>query len=210
MNTLNMYPNLQYDAIAIPKYCILEIYKDSIAEANSLGYTILNIEDKNNSQIETLIREKIAASAPSGYTQLAILAGNQTIDYANKIVYCVWYTGTAPTYPDEPIVPTVEAAAPLDIYITMTVSTTAPAASLKLTFEINNKLDYLDFYINDLYYKIDNITEAGQLIIESNGEVKLNNNIINALSIALKSGDNILKINRVNTTRVIAHFTPKY
>lgn len=217
MNTINMYPNLQYDPIEIPKYCILEIYKDSIAETNSLGYTILNIEGKSNSEIEQEIKTKVAASAPNTYTKLAILAGNTFVDYTNKIVYCVWYTGDiVPAYPEEPtITPLDSPGQQASIWEVININNPGVGTIAALQFNINNSLNKLEFYLNDVLYSIDlkDLKSTNSINIDKGG-LRVNGEYISSFSFnampALKSGQNVIKINKVNTTNFSLIYSPRY
>ena len=58
VNTLNTYTNLQYEPVPIPAYTILEIYKETIAKSNSLGYCILPIGGLSKVGIKGVFTEK--------------------------------------------------------------------------------------------------------------------------------------------------------
>lgn len=157
VNTLNTYANLQYEPIPIPAYTILEIYKETIAKSNSLGYCILPISGLSDAEIKAALTEKAALAPHEEYTNCKILAGRTAESYNHRIVYAVWYNGDVePQYPDEPEVsPLEEPAEAADIWYTEeTSNNTYPMAFLNIDIICSSFDEPIEFYINDNYYYI--------------------------------------------------------
>lgn len=178
--TLNMYDNLQYDAIPIQDYTIVEVYKDSIAEDNSLGYTILPIEGLNIDTIETKIAEIAATNLPSGYENYVVLPGrNETHDYDSynhRVCYLIYYTSdTAPTYPDAPDIG--EAIEPATAFNKWNIANIAYYGAipspLTLYFTVVKGCKTLEFYLrNEDYFSIplkDFDTDTSLVVVSNEG-----------------------------------------
>lgn len=179
--TLNMYSNLQYDAEPIQDFTIVEVYKDSILKANSLGYTILPIEGLDVDTIETKIAEIASTNLPSGYEKYVILPGaNTTHDYSSynhRVCYLVYYTAdTAPTYPDAPSIG--EAIEPATAFNKWNVANIpyygAMPTPLILHFTVVKGCTELEFYLrNEEHYVIplNEFDTDTSLVVVSDGGV---------------------------------------
>ena len=157
VNTLNTYANLQYEPIPIPAYTILEIYKETIAKSNSLGYCILPIGGLSNAEIKAALTEKAALAPHEEYTNCKILAGRAAESYDHRIVYAVWYNGDVePEYPEEPEVsPQGAPGEAANIwYTTERSNNTYPMAFLNIDIVCSSFDEPIEFYINDNYYYI--------------------------------------------------------
>ena len=219
--TLSIFKNTQYDAINISDFCILEVYKDNLN--TPIGYTILPIEKyKNNNEIESAIRQTVAASAPSGYTRLVILSGNEVKTFSHRIVYCVWVAdGVAdlPTYPEEPIVndiPNVDNSGKIYQTEVITNNCGGPVEAQIVLSCVNTDDDIIEFYINDHYFKISPNVVTGEkynIKINSNG-VYHNGTPIDSFEIdaipTLEVGDNTLIIKRTNVEKVNITYKERY
>lgn len=155
-NSLNTYPNLQYSAIQIPDFTVLEIYKESIAINNSLGYCIIPIANLSDKEIKDEIAAKAALAAHEGYSNCKIMAGRTYDNFNHKIVYAVWYNDVEPQYPEIPSdTPLNEPAAPCDIWFTKEIDNPdAALGSLSIDIECSSFEEPIEFYLNDNYYKV--------------------------------------------------------
>ena len=217
LQTLNTYPNLYFNPIDIPKYTIVEIYKDSIAQANGLGYCIVPLGDMDNDEIKTEIGTRIQNSQPTGYSNYVILAGRVNEDFDHRITYVVWYQGnTVPTYPDLPTI--IVPADPLpafDIFNKVTV-TNAGAAPTDVTITLSvvakGKIQLL---INeDLYIiNISKLTTNDTLVISKEG-VTLNgkeyDDFIFPKVPTLERGINTIGVSKNCVNNIKIDYVPKY
>jgi hypothetical protein len=210
--TLNTYPNLQYDSISIQDFCIVEIYKETIAKDNGLGYCILPIEGLDNSTIEENIKERVAATMPEDATNLAILSEG----YSHKIVYAVWYSSDKPEYPHNEPEEAIEAGVgAVEIWDSHEVSYKGATADLELEFTVTNP-SFVDFYINNDYFKIYVEKPLGSThsIVVNKAGVSYNKEKISTFDFPtmpkLKNGLNCLKFNKNTTTHVEIRYVERY
>lgn len=212
-HSLTIYKNLQHNPIEIAPYAVLEIYKDSIAKANSLGYCILPLDGVTD--ITTAIRNKVAGSAPSGYTDLAIMGGRVTQTYNHKRVYCVWYQGTAPAYPDAPVVGDVrEAAEPINPEQETIVTNTGANTECSIRITVREANKKAEFYINDDYYSIVLDGTKGLVATLSKDGLRYGNSWSDAFTETaiphLESGDNVISANKSNITNLQINYNYRY
>lgn len=213
LTTLNTYPNLYFDAQRIPAFTVVEIYKDTIAQVNSLGYCIVPINGV--SDIKALINQRVAASAPAGYTTNIILAGRQEEGFDHRITYCVWYNGAVPTFPEAPenLTPT-SPAAPFNRFNTVTCNNPGATTDATLILSIVNP-GLIDIYINNNRFsvKIERLEGNKILIIDRTG-VSYNNKNIDSFSFStapsLKNGENVIKLPKDKVNNVKINYSPKY
>lgn len=218
-NTLVVYNNLQYNPVEIADFCVVEVYKDDISLANALGYFILPLKDVED--VKATIEQKVKRdeSKPTGYENLAVLAGREFDTFSHRIVYAVWYNGeTAPTYPEEPEQHDLGAPGdPFDFYQLVNVVNDSAPTYCRITLTLD-RLDLpVEFYINDDHFKIDVSeqipTDEKILIVDRTG-VSYNSVPINSyefLSVPkLKSGINQLRINRLMIRNVKVDFIHKF
>lgn len=215
--TLTVVNNLQYNPIEIADSCIVEVYKDGITLANALGYFIQPL--KGVGDIKATIEERVRESAPSGYTNLVILAGRDFETFAHRIVYAVWYNGdTVPTYPDAPEIHDLgEPGDPFDFYEPISVINDSAPTDCRITLTLD-RLDLpVEFYINDDHFKIDVSTQVPTdekiLVVDKTG-VRYNSVPISSyefLSVPkLKSAKNQLRINKLMIRKVKVEFAKKF
>lgn len=218
-NTLVVYNNLQYNPVEIADFCVVEVYKDDISLANALGYFILPLKDVED--VKATIEQKVKRdeSKPTGYENLAVLAGREFDTFSHRIVYAVWYNGeTAPTYPEEPEQHDLGAPGdPFDFYQLVNVINDSAPTYCRITLTLD-RLDLpVEFYINDDHFKIDVSeqipTDEKILIVDRTG-VSYNSVPINSyefLSVPkLQSGVNQLRINRLMIRNVKVDFVHKF
>lgn len=202
--------------IKINNSCLLEIYKNTVSNENCLGYTILPLA--NITDIETAIRNKVASSAPSGYTKLAILAGNKQASYNHRIIYCVWYKGeTPPKMPTEPIIDRLPSvSAPLDVFEVFNVSNQGiKNTNIELVFNIIDSSDkQIEFYINDQKYLINNTLDYNYTMVVNEHGVLINNKPYDNFDFNnvpyLIPGENIIKIKKTNVSGLTINYEPYY
>lgn len=216
---LQYYENVQFEDIKIPNHCILEIYKDNLNAENGIGYYIMPIESGlSKDEIENKIRTTIQNSAPQGYSNLAILSGNEYNTYLSRIVYCVWYLGDiAPLYPEEPVIGELSPVADeINIWEQFVVNNTGARSALaEIELDVVNNGDSVELYINDDLFYINLNTELlnFQLKINNNG-VFINNAPYDDFKISgapvLKPGINTVSIKKTNTTNISITYTPEY
>lgn len=212
-NTLNTYPNLQFNPIKIPDFTLLEIYKESIAPTNGIGYCIIPIRDKTKEEIEQEIESKAATASHEGYTKLKVLS---TGDYNHKIVYAVWYEGDEPTYPQEPEVSVLTPAPPLNIWKELEVENVAAPTYITVTLTCSAFDKPLEFYINHDYFAIDieKPEEGVNEVIVSREGVSYNGKPIDSFKMTsapkLKAGTNSIKVNSVGISHVGIKYRMKY
>lgn len=211
VSNLNTYPNLQYNPISIPDFTVVEIYKDTVAKANSLGYCILPIEGLDNQTIEENIITKVRESAPETYSNLAILNEG----FNRKVVYAVWYKGDAPVYPSNEIQPALIATEPFNVWEEVEINNPSAPAAISLELDCSS-LDLIEFYINDNLFsiKIENPSEVSNIVLVDGTGVKYNNKNIATFDFPtmpkIKNGLNCLKFNKTMIKGVKIKYIPKY
>lgn len=218
-NSLTVYNNLQYNPVEIGDYCVVEVYKDEISLATALGYFILPIDGVED--LRSTIEEKVKRdeSRPTGYTQLAVLAGREFDTFSHRIVYAVWYEGeNVPKYPDEPEQHDLGAPGdPFDFYKTIEVVNDSAPAYARITLTLDRTDLPVEFYINDDHFKIDVSkeipTDEKFLIVDRTG-VKYNQVPISTyefLSVPkIKSGLNLIKVNRLMISHIKIEYARKF
>lgn len=157
--TLNIYPNFQTDKIAVQDYTVMEIYKDSIAKDNSLGYWVLPIQDLTVAQIQEQIDTKLIEWLPSGYVNYITYPLDATIkDYNRSICYCIYYNDTIPTQPKEKTIPAIQSPTSFDPFTSFMVENNGSLESsikIKITPNSGIELDnIIVFYINENKYSV--------------------------------------------------------
>lgn len=225
-HTLDVYNNLQYNPIEIDDFCIVEVYKDAIAETNVLGYYIQPLKGVDPSKIKETIENGVLRRVDSypkgsGYTDLVILAGRDFDSYSRRIIYAVWYnaeTQEVPQLPDEPEITDLGATTvPFELNQPKIIfNGSAPSyATITLTLD---RLDLpVEFWINDDYFKIDvsqQIPVSDKILTIDKSGVKYNSVPINSyefLSVPkLKTGVNVIKVNRLMIRHVKVQYIRKY
>jgi len=218
LQTLNTYPNLYLNPIEIPDYTIVEIYKDSIALVNNLGYCIVPLGDKDNTEIKQEISNRVKSSQPTGYTNFVILAGRESESFNHRVTYVVWYTGeTVPTYPELPTIETpADPAAAFNRFNEVTVVNQGVAATdLILTLTVV-KAGLVEVYINDNYYSIiiDKLPAATNLITISKTGVSYNDKNYDKFTFSavptLTKGSNTIKVTKENVSNLKVDYVPMY
>ena len=218
LQTLNTYPNRYFDPIDIPRYTVVEIYKDSIVAENTLGYCIVPLGDLDNTQIEQKIRNYIADSQPSGYTSLAMLAGRERKDYDNRVTYAVWYNGgIMPSYPERPIpVMPPELGSVFNRFNSFNIFNEGTAeANLKLTLTIE-KTGLVEIYINnDLFtIQVDHIPTQDNLLVLSKNGVTFNDKEYSVYDFpcvpTVKRGLNVVQVSKDSVSKVKVEYTPNF
>ena len=213
LTTLNTYPNLYFDAQRIPAFTVVEIYKDTIAQVNSLGYCIVPINGV--SDIKALINQRVAASAPAGYTTNVILAGRQEEGFDHRITYCVWYNGAVPTFPEMPENPTpTSPAAPFDRFNLVTCNNLGAATDVTLTLSIVAP-GLIELYINnDLFSIYVKKLEGNKTLVIDKTGVNYNSKNIDSFIFSttpcLKNGENIIKLPKDKVSNIKINYKPKY
>lgn len=213
ISNINTYPNLQFNPFPIPEFTVIEIYRDTIAKDNSLGYCILPIEGLDDAQIETKIRTLVDGSKPEEYQNLAVLNKG----YNHKICYAVWYTDTAPEFPKEPSPqPMPEPAAPFNVWEEIVVDNPGQTVPLALEITCSSFTEPIGFYINDVLFSITiGKPQAGiNVIVADRTGASYNNKGIDTFDFpttpVLKNGRNVLKFNKTNVSAVKVRYTQKF
>jgi len=213
-NSLMMYSNLQYNPISIPDFTILELYQDSIAEATRLGYSIIPIEGLSTQEIEDKCAELAATVQPDGYTSYILLTGAEG-DFSHKIVYGVWYSGDAPSYPSEPAVSELVAADSVSVWQTLEVPNSGAPAFASITLTLS-AFDNIEFYINGDYFHItiDEPVDGVDTVIINKSGVYYNDKAISTFEIdtlpKLQPGTNYIEVNATNITKVGIKYREQY
>lgn len=213
ISNINTYPNLQFNPFPIPGFTVIEIYKDTIAEDNSLGYCILPVEGLDDEQIETKVRELVEASNPGEYQNLAVLNKG----FNHKICYAVWYNDVAPEFPEEPVPqPMPEPAAPFNVWEEIEVDNPGQTVPLTLEITCSSLVEPIGFYINDVLFSITigKPLVGENIIVADRTGVSYSNKKIDTFDFptmpVLKNGKNILKFNKTNVSAVKLKYTQKF
>lgn len=219
LQTLNTYPNLYLNPIEIPDYTIVEIYKDTIALANGLGYCIVPLGDKDNNEIKAEIANRIQNSQPVGYSNSVILAGRTNESFSNRITYVVWYQGsTVPTFPDLPkIEAPIDPKPAFDRYNKIEVTNQGAAASdVVITLSVV-AVGEVSLLINDKSYSIiiNKLlpNQENKVVISKDGVTFNDKNYDNftfAGAPTLKKGVNSIAISKENVNKIKIDYVPKY
>lgn len=215
-NTLVMYPNLQFNPVEIPDYTIVEIYKDSIATENGLGYAIIPIEGLTQEQIVSAAGAKAELKQPEGYVQYDILYGAEKPGFNHKIIYAVWYNAEKPVYPPEPSIVEQTPAQPLNIWKELEVDNAAAPSYVTVTLTCSAFDDTLEFYINNDYFAID-IKEpksgVNTITIGRDG-VTYNDKAIDSFKMSsapkLKAGVNYIKVKTIGISNLGIKYRQKF
>lgn len=211
-STLVTLPNKQYDSIEIPDYTVLELYTESVSDANYVGYYIVPIGGLSDTEIETKL--KTLAGTKEGYANFALLVSRdgKTKEYNRKRVYGVYYKTTAPTYPEETKDVTTYTPAPqYDVYQTITVTNPGVAAPCKLTLTVDSIDDPVELYVNNNYIAC-KPNEIGELVIDD--VARMNGAFVEDYDAfdrpTLVQGENTIKVKATNVTNVSVTYTPFY
>lgn len=208
LNTLTTFANRQYDPIEIPDYCVLELYKDTMADDNYIGYYIVPIGGLTKDEIATKLTT--LAGTQDGYTNF-ILLGNNT--YSRKRIAGVFYNDTVPTYIEgKSTVTTQTAASALNVYQEQTVTNNGIEVPCTIIVTVTDTTNPIELYINNNYIAF-TATETGDYTIE-NEVCTFGGKIIDDFgsfdTVTLKHGDNVIKVNATNVSKVQVTYTETY
>lgn len=205
-------PNLQYDPIAIPDYTVLELYKDAVADANYIGYYIVNIEGLNETEIETKLTT--LAGTQDGYTNFVILASadNSKKQYSHKRIYGVFYNGsTAPAYPTYTVrEATATTGTLVDPYQTFTIENEGISTPVQLVFTVDSVDEPIEWLLNN-NYGATVLDKAGKLVVGQESTINGEPVDVDYAEIpCLMHGTNTLKVKATNVSKVECKYTVLY
>lgn len=218
MQSLNTYPNLYYNPIKIPTYTVVEIYKNEVAENNSLGYFIIPIKDMDNNQLESAIYSRAIGSKPADCDKYIILGGREYNTYENRITYFVWYSGdTVPQYPELPeLITPPPAAKPFEKYTVVSLYNQGSGdTDVTITLTVDEDGDY-DFYINDDYYSftVTKLYKNNNKIVFTKNGVTVNDIPINTFTFSkiptLRTGSNFIKVTKKGIKNIKCDYVPHF
>lgn len=204
-------PNLQYEPISIPQYTVLELYKDSIIDANYVGYYIVPIEGLTKDEIKIKLLDLAGTLEDYSYVKLLVSRDETKEQFKYKRVYGVYFNEDEPVYPDVPKVTPIETTGTLiDVWQTKEIENSGIEVPATIRLTVENDGDKLELYLNDNHISVENYS-TGEVVVSSTAE---NNGKTIEVSFdeipALKSGTNIIKIKATNITKVEVNYTVAY
>lgn len=210
-HNLTTISNLQYEAVAIPQYTVLELYKDSVLDDNYVGYYIVPIEGLTKEEIKTKLLELAGTYEGYSYVKLLVSKDETKEQFKYKRVYGVYFNNTEPVYPTVAVQEqTIPTGTLVDVWQTNEIENGGieVPCSIKLTAAAGD--ESIEFYLNNNHVSIEKY-EAGEVVISS---IAKNNGKTIECSFdeipTLKNGTNILKTKATNITKVEVEFTEAY